>query len=543
MSLEGNARPAVRIPWLALPAALIAIAASLIAGGHDGVRASTFSPTLTVTPSSTDVGVNSNITIEYELDSPSVLESAHVSFIPGDFGVADDAAIPNGARVGSISYTATESMSNGACNSSPLIGYDLFDATTNTAAVLSNTPPIPDAGWPGFADADTNDLDDAIDQYPSFLNTLFPGLTPRSRSFAWVDSGIATINRAINVLVFEPGTALPGMGNLDPALGYPVVVVYQDPTATPVASVITDECSLFRYTRQDRGVTLDNFATVPNEGGFVYRTNPATDGTYTFMEYGRSLRDLDGDGIENRLDTCVFDSTPGWDPRTSDPVNDPDGDGLPGRDDPAPGEQLQAGTGCDPTPLTPNGDPDSDGFANRQDNCPLVANASQSDVDSDQIGDACDVVVTAADGHLHEACVTEDVDIGTGGTPVAPTCPELILDQDNDGIPDTAEAHVGTSPTDPCGTDAWPLDFVSGSIPDSTNRVNILDLASFVAPVRYLNTNVGTNPGDIRWDLVPGTGPLANDINIIDLSQLAVVVPPMLEGPRAFNGPLCPYAP
>jgi hypothetical protein len=465
----------------------------------------------------------------------------HVSFIPSGFGVADDASVPNGARIGSISITATESMNNGPCNSFPFIGYDLYDATTDTGSVLSNTPPLPAPGWPGFADADANNLDDAIDQYPSFLNVLFPGQTPRARSFGWVDSGVGTINRAVNVLTFEPGTDLPGMGNVDPALGYPVVVVSQDPTATPASSVITDECSLFRYTRQDRGVSLDNLATAANEGGFTYRTNPSADGTFTFLEYGRSLRDLDGDGIENRLDTCAFDSTPSWDPRTSDPVNDPDGDGLPGKDGPDPGEQLEAGTGCDPTPLSTASDHDADGFSNREDNCPLTANAGQTDVDGDDIGDACDVVVTAADGHLHEVCVTQEVDIGLGGTPTATTCPQLITDQDNDAFTDGVEAYVGTGPSDPCGKTGWPAELVDTGM--SANDVDIFDLSSYVAPVRLINTDVGTNPGDIRWDLWPGSGPLEFDINILDMSILVVIVPPMLEGPRAFNGPPCPYAP
>ena len=77
-------------------------------------------------------------------------------------------------------------------------------------------------------------------------------------------------------------------------------------------------------------------------------------------------------------------------------------------------------------------------------------------------------------------------------------------------------------------------------MPNSTNTVNVLDLASFIAPVRYLNSDVGTHTGDIRWDMVPGGGPFPLDINIQDLSNLVVVKPPMLGGPRAFNGPLCP---
>ena len=527
-------------------AALLIVPALFLVGIQDTAIAGSFAPTYTVTLNDSTASANSNFTINYEIDSPAVMEGSHVSFIPADFGVADDASVPNGARVGGIALTATESMNNGPCSSFLSFSYDLFEATTNTGNVLSDTPPIPSAAWPGFLDGDVNNLEDAIDKYPAFLNTMFPGLTPRSRSFGWVPDTFppATINRVVNVLVFEPGETLPGLGTMDASLGYPIVVVAQDPTAPAASSAITDECTVFNYTRQDRGVTLNNLSTgsVPNEGGFTYRTNPSADGTYTFVDYARSLRDHDGDGIENQLDTCAFDSTPAWQPRISDPVNDPDGDGIPGRDDAGQiGEQLLAGSGCDTTPLTANDDDDADGFKNRGDNCPLTANATQDDTDNDGIGDSCDVVVTVADGHLHEICVTDTVDIGLGGSPTTPTCPQFVFDQDNDGFTDVVEIYLGTGPTDPCGQGGWPADLLSSGL--SLNDVDIQDITSFLVPIRYLGTDVGTNPGDVRWDLMPGGGVFSDDINIQDLTTLIITTPAMLEGPRAFNGPTCPYSP
>jgi hypothetical protein len=332
------------------------------------------------------------------------------------------------------------------------------------------------------------------------------------------------------------------MSPIPASLGYIVVIVEQDPTAPVVAgSTITDSCSEYHWVRTDRGITANNPDTAPNEGGAVYRTNPATDGGYVFMEYARSLRDFDEDGIENQLDTCPYDSTPGWDPRSPDPVDDPDGDGIAGRDNLGmAGEQLLAGSGCDPTPLTANSDHDADAFTNRLDNCPLAANATQTDTDGDGIGNTCDTIDTAGDGHLHEVCVTAEVDIGAGGAGTEPACFEFVPDMDNDGFTRVTEEHVGTNPEDPCGQTAWPADINSTSI--STNDIDILDLSLFIAPVRHLNTDLGQNPGNNRFDIVPFSS-FGKHINIQDMAAISTVYPPMLEGTRAFNGPACPYAP
>ena len=530
---------------------LVAAFTLVAVGSRDDALAGTFVPTTyDIVISNNAVSANSNFTVEFELDSPQALEAAHVSFIPADFGVAADVPVPDGARVGSIAIQIVESVSNGPCGGLASRVYDLFDATTNTAMLLADTPRIPAAGWPGFADSNVNDLPDAIDQYPTFLTTLFPGATPRARAYGAV---IGTINQVVNVLVFDPGTTLPGLGTPDPGLGYPVVVVQQDPTAPAATATITAQCTRLRMIRQDLGVTFDNFdTTLVDESGFAYRTNPSTDGDYTFVDYSQSRRDFDRDGIENSLDTCPFDATPSWNPRVSDPVNDPDGDGIPGKDAPGGGDDLVAGTGCDPTPAGSIGsDEDGDGFDNREDNCPLVPNGAaqdnQADPDGDHIGSACDLLDLLGDGHLHEVCATFDVAIGTGGTPTTPTCPDFVADQDNDGFDDTDEALIGTAVDDPCGNDGWPADVWAQAVSGSGNLVDILDITSFIVPApRKLDTNPGDAGYDQRWDLKPGKAIFLEDINIQDLTALLVGTtgfPPMLEGARAFDGPSCPYPP
>jgi hypothetical protein len=157
-------------------------------------------------------------------------------------------------------------------------------------------------------------------------------------------------------------------------------------------------------------------------------------------------------------------------------------------------------------------------------------------------------------------------DDGNEGTD-EPLPGSAAYDCDGDGYTGAAEAHVYSylpqttgdqkvcqeydfshpNPnTDIKPSRRWPADLSKAPTPDSFNRINILDLTSLLAPVRYFDTNVGTNPGDVRWDLSPGPGLYLTDINIEDLTALlagAKGFPPMLASARAFDGAACPYAP
>ena len=175
--------------------------------------------------------------------------------------------------------------------------------------------------------------------------------------------------------------------------------------------------------------------------------------------------------------------------------------------------ELMAGTHID-VDLDLDGDPDIR-WQNMQvsgiDNCPSLVNPSQANNDGDAYGDACDD------------------------------------DDDNDGYTDSAESQIGTGAFDRCGTNAWPSDLNRSSAPlDSFNKITILDLTSFLVPVRYFGTDVGTNPGDVRWDLTPGKGVFLTDINIQDITAMLVGpsgYPPMLGGAKAFGGPACSVVP
>ncbi|HSP54523.1 MAG TPA: thrombospondin type 3 repeat-containing protein, partial [Dehalococcoidia bacterium] len=96
--------------------------------------------------------------------------------------------------------------------------------------------------------------------------------------------------------------------------------------------------------------------------------------------------------------------------------------------------------------------------------------------------------------------LVDTLDSGAGSSSCRPKTVAATPDSDGDGYSDEKEIDLGTDALGRCGVGGapnpsamWPSDFVSGGIPDSTDRVNITDLTSFLAPVRRLDTSPG-NP-------------------------------------------------
>jgi len=77
-----------------------------------------------------------------------------------------------------------------------------------------------------------------------------------------------------------------------------------------------------------------------------------------------------------------------------------------------PGDGI--GDACDPTLSedTSSGDHDDDGFPNGFDNCPLVASPDQADADLDDLGDACDPNPSSPDGTFHMRYCSDPVGVG-----------------------------------------------------------------------------------------------------------------------------------
>jgi len=127
-----------------------------------------------------------------------------------------------------------------------------------------------------------------------------------------------------------------------------------------------------------------------------------------------------------------------------------------------------------------------------------------------------------------------------------------LLDCDGDGWSGSAEKHIFSAGAtandqDPCGASGWPADMLS---PDFLleNGISILDLADFIDPVRWFDSDVadwpsGQQAAARRHDLQPGDPfGLGAEINILDLAMLVEVNPPpaMLGVSRVFDT-TCPW--
>ncbi len=402
-------------------AAVAAVLTVVLALSASDTAYATYDPELSVAVADTTAEATSDITVQFDLPNGDANFSGAVRFMPGDWGIVDGRDIPIGAEVASVFADATLGLLNGACNQSIPVEF----AMKNASLDKTDTVPFDDQNGNltfDFAeDRNFNGLIDGIDRWPDFLSRIFvaPAAEPIRRSAG--NTVVAGVPVLLQFVTFPPGTAIFEDIPSDPALGYPTVVLlsnWGDPLASPVPIAITDFCTPLGVDMTFFGLSRDNPDTWGvDEGGMPLFVNPQ-DGTYSIAVASSGRRDADGDGYENALDTCPLVPNAG-NPRAA-ASGDSDFDGL--------------DAACDPNdnPLTlgTDTDQDDDGYLNRQDNCPLIPNgefgANQSDIDVDQIGDACDPNPTNADteGALTLDQSSVEVTIGTGAGPGGPPdCP------------------------------------------------------------------------------------------------------------------------
>jgi len=389
------------LPLWGLLTGLLALV--LVLAGADSAHAKgTFNPTLKVTVANPEPEVSSDFTTEFGVPAGDVNFAALVGFIPKDWGVVPGSDLDIGLQVGVLSSTATLGLVNGACNTPLPVSFNMLNGSLDPSDTVSFLD-ADENGTQDFAeDKDANDIPDAVDKLPDFIQRIVPDLVPIRRA-AGVTS-IAGVNVLLQFLVYEPGSVIDAALPSDPELGYPSVTFLQnagDPEADPVPSPITDFCSPLESVNTSLGTAED---------GTVLFVNPQ-DGTYTFTTVTFGQRDTDDDGIQNSMDTCPFDANVGDSTIPGD--GDVDLDGL--------------DAACDPSDSDTKSDEDDDGYPNRGDNCPLIANGedgtNQADADTDSIGDECDTAGNGpdtADGELASATLTADVAIGTGDGPGGP---------------------------------------------------------------------------------------------------------------------------
>lgn len=98
----------------------------------------------------------------------------------------------------------------------------------------------------------------------------------------------------------------------------------------------------------------------------------------------------------------------------------------------------------------------------------------------------------------------------------------ICTDNDQDGFNNPLEEYLGTDPFDACpdstSDDSWPPDF------NKNGSANVLDITSFIAPIRRLNTKEGDANFNRRWDL-NRDGKIMHDNNDRSHSDIEVMRP------------------
>ena len=470
----------------ALVASTLVLALAVLATvPRDSLAQTQFNPSFTASIASNGAGQNAAIATVFGIDNVSTNFSGVITFTPPGFFVGPAKNTQNGALIGDLFAISTLGLINNGCAQALPVPFDLVKGSTDPSDFLDpdgdgkggedaegdsdgdtnpdddgdgkvdEDPPLDinkNSPWAGWKDNNpANGQPDAIDKWPAFLSDIFPGMTPIARYVGINFTSISGIWVILNFVVFEPGELLPNVfATFGPEFGYASVTILNDPTAPMEPSPVTDFCAPLTSTTNILAKTAAND---------VVRANPAFGGDYTFRLWSRSIRDADGDGFENVLDTCVFNQdTFNFRSKTPDPTNDPDRDGIPNTCDKAPNDN----SGQPPSNLLQ--DADGDFYMNRGDNCPQDANGldpfgnivgpnNQKDDDADGIGDVCDTNPNKVDGD--RTSKVSPVTINISGPAAG--------DSDGDGVKDDQETLLGSKVND------------ANSVPENADAGNCSD--------------------------------------------------------------------
>ncbi len=416
---------------------------NVLDSGEDATTESSFGISGTVTVGSTTPGVARATTTTLTVPHPGNINLASlITFEPAgtitqtcNSGLVGGLATTHTAGgpclratdlVGTVSLDTQIGILNDACTQSLVVEFDLFavptpdtpgdprasgniaytqpEGSTDRFARWGTSPIGAGGGSPVDYSVEKAEADNiAFKNYPEYLLDLFDADGPAGGGDPLVPlavyGGISNISGdsiPIYVVTFEPGALAAEFDEPNPLgratanLGYASQTVLNDLTASAGSpGAVRVFCSTSVAT------TLNATA-----GGVTRATNPVA-GTHLNLAWMASQRDIDNDGVENRLDTCPFTRNTDLYPRTA--IGDPDGDLIDSVCDTVANGLLG--------PATFDGnDVDSDGWPNLQDNCPLTANSGQSESEvalgvapgytagraddggplDDGLGDACD---------------------------------------------------------------------------------------------------------------------------------------------------------
>jgi hypothetical protein len=532
-------------------------------------------PILAGSPGCSDVltpSGNPDITTVLTIPSPDYNFGSFVTFIPDSFTITPP---PEGTKVGGLGSTSTLGLAGNFCGNSVFPEFVFYagetDHTDTTVGLSPEGTPDrflsirTDVVAPfGIADGTSP----AVTQYPTFLNTIFDNQEPLIRMVGLTQVPPGDDWIILQLMLFDAGdlrahwitkgatfTNAPAH-EWDSGRGYALIVVLQDPSATtPAVSAISDFCSPLTSTSMILGmVDADNNGSKETE---MIEAPASGTTTHVFTTWAQSLRDEDGDNIENSFDTCPITDNADGDPRSIDGADD---DMIDSACDPTPGTDTQASPGGGI--LCPNQPKDHDGdcFLNSQDNCPIVNNTGTEDEPGlgstnfnstspdggpagDGMGNSCDANDTISNGdylqviRLNGKCVhttpaTADTDgdgwcNGQDDSPgAAGITGENLVDADRDGNFELAigsaagwttkeELVIGTDPFFQCSKttahDAWPADF------DKNRVVNVFDISAITPPVYGTVGTPGSHPAIFpRLDVKPAYGV----INVFDISAI-----------------------